>query len=131
MCCTVIFYLAVFFVFIWHSIFMPPTQNSIFGELLCRRYKLRCHILFFAFISCYVLTVIPPVKQSSVEVLCCALLFCRFMSYSFMLYFLLSVPQHSSLCISEIFCPVICCSALFFHILLLMQTDKCCGFLRS
>nr|DAZ66049.1 MAG TPA: hypothetical protein [Caudoviricetes sp.] len=39
--------------------------------------------------------------------------------------------QHSSLCISEIFCPVICCFVLFFHILPLMQTDKCCGFLRS
>nr|DAG54879.1 MAG TPA: hypothetical protein [Caudoviricetes sp.] len=85
----------VFFLILMTSCHLPKIQ--FFGEPLCRRYKLRCHILFFAFISCYVLTVIPPVKQSSIEVLCYTLLFCRFMSYSFMLYFLLSVPQHLSL----------------------------------
>nr|DAH09371.1 MAG TPA: hypothetical protein [Caudoviricetes sp.]DAI83241.1 MAG TPA: hypothetical protein [Caudoviricetes sp.]DAI92305.1 MAG TPA: hypothetical protein [Bacteriophage sp.] len=40
MCCTLIFYLAVFFVFIWHSIFMLHTQNSIcLDEPLYKRYK--------------------------------------------------------------------------------------------
>ena len=50
---------------------MSHTQNSIlFGELLCRRYKshdLRCDVMSCTVIFCSVLTIIPPVKQPSVE----------------------------------------------------------------
>nr|DAU89756.1 MAG TPA: hypothetical protein [Caudoviricetes sp.] len=71
--------------------------------------------------------------QNSPSVKCCVLLCsiscCYYLSYSFLFCFKCS--QHLSLCISNLFYPVICCFALFFHILLFMQTDKCCGSLRS
>ena len=57
---------------------MPPTQYSIFGRLLCRRYKSRmiyivlsCSVVHFTVLLLFydLLTVIPPVKQPSIEVL--------------------------------------------------------------
>nr|DAP52121.1 MAG TPA: hypothetical protein [Caudoviricetes sp.] len=62
---------------------MPHTQNSIlFGELLCRRYK--SHTLYYdemlcGVLYCLIMTVIPPAKQLSIEMLCCIVLCCYFL----------------------------------------------------
>nr|DAW43915.1 MAG TPA: hypothetical protein [Caudoviricetes sp.] len=62
---------------------MPPTQNSIFGVLFYRRYKGRIIYIVLSYFEVYFvillyssLTVIPPVKQHSVKMLRCTLLFC-------------------------------------------------------
>jgi hypothetical protein len=70
--CPIVSYPVIYWVILYFPVtfFMSPTQYSIFGGLLCRRYK--SHILFYyvlccSVLPCRVLTVIPPVKQSSVE----------------------------------------------------------------
>ena len=105
---------------------MPHTQNSIlFGDLLCRRYKshdLRCDVMSCTVIFCSILTVIPPVKQPSVEVLCYNLLFCLVLHFAVLFFGFISVPQHLSLCISKndfdiIQFNILCFPVLFSRVL--------------
>lgn len=142
--CPIVSYPVIYWVILYFPVtfFMPPTQNSIFGELLYKRYKGRIIYIVLSYFEVYFvillyssLTVIPPVKQSSIEVLCFTLLFCCFISYSFMLYFLLSVLQHLSLYTRErctaLYWIILFCFVVSYPVFLLMQTDKCCDSLRS
>lgn len=94
--CLAVSYTVLFCIVLWYRLvscvtfFMPPTQNSIFGELLYRRYKshivlfcgvMYCFALSCAVLSCSVLwcydgyTVCKTALRWSVVLYCSVLLF--------------------------------------------------------
>nr|DAZ85188.1 MAG TPA: hypothetical protein [Caudoviricetes sp.] len=54
--CLAVSYTVLFCIVLWYRLvscvtfFMPPTQNSNFGELLCRRYKGHIFVVYFAIV---------------------------------------------------------------------------------
>lgn len=52
MSCGIVKYSVLFYFIFYYpmTFFMPPTQYSIFGEPLCRRYKGHIFVVYFAIV---------------------------------------------------------------------------------